>query len=720
MPVRPIACLCSLTLALIVSATAHANPKTIRAHRATDAIEIDGRFDEASWGATQGVEDFIQQEPDEGKPLTERTRVRVMYDDENLYVGFECWDSEPERIVANEMRRDGALWQNDNVYITLDTYGDKREGYFFRTNPLGAQEDMAVAKDGDDLNGDWDCIWETGAHIHDEGWNMEIAIPFSQLRFREADEMTWGINFGRNVSRVNGAAQWVPVPRSEYHMGTFRPTYTAPLTGIKGILASSHLDVKPYVVGGGSEEFDEDTLVWGAEIEPNAGLDVKYGLTTNLTLDVTLNTDFAQVEADREEVNLTRFDLFFPEKREFFLEGSGMFSFGAGGDFSPDLSLFYSRRIGIEEETLVPILGGTKLTGKMGPYNVGALTVLTDETEVSPRKSYSVLRVQRDILRRSQMGAIVTNQQTLGGDDDGYFRNGGVDITLRPTDQWRVDAMLAGSATPDPDQSGVAMYAANDWRNDNFRVSASYLDIAPDFTAETGFVQRDNMRRFRADAGVVVNPDTKIRGMDAGARGSYLLDHDNEVIGWDYGGEAGMYFDSGDGFGMGFQQSFDTVDEAFEVGDAEVKPGEYHMFGAGGGFGSNESRPMSFFSEVQYGEFFGGTRFGVDVDTTWRASRQLALEIRYGHNRIDLPEDSTTTNVLGTRVSYSLSTRFFTKLFAQYNDTSDRAGVNFLLNYIYRPGSDFYLVYDQSWDTSDGFEVRSWAILSKFTFLRTY
>jgi hypothetical protein len=272
-PFRSIARLCFVAFALLASVSALADTKTIRAHRATETIEIDGRFDEASWGATQGVEDFIQQEPNEGEPLSERTRVRVMYDDEMLYVGFECWDSEPERIVANEMRRDGALWQNDNVYMTLDTYGDKREGYFFRTNPLGAQEDMAIAKDGDDLNGDWDCIWETGAYIHDEGWNIEIAIPFSQLRFREAEEMEWGVNFGRNISRLNGAAQWVPVPRSEFHMGTFRPTYTAPLTGIKGIRASSHLDVKPYVVGGGSEEFDEDTGVWGDTFERDVGLD---------------------------------------------------------------------------------------------------------------------------------------------------------------------------------------------------------------------------------------------------------------------------------------------------------------------------------------------------------------------------------------------------------------------------------------------------------------
>ncbi|MBT3268567.1 carbohydrate binding family 9 domain-containing protein [Candidatus Poribacteria bacterium] len=716
---RSIAAPCLMAVVFLLNVTALASPKTIRARRVTDAIEIDGRFDETSWSATQGVEDFVQQEPNEGEPISDPTRVRVMYDDENLYIGFECWDAEPDRIVANEMRRDGALWQNDNVYITLDTYGAKREGYFFRTNPLGAQEDMAIAKDGDDLNGDWDCIWETGAYIHDEGWNVEIAIPFSQLRFLEADEMTWGVNFGRNISRLNGAAQWVPVPRSEYHMGTFRPTYTAPLTGIRGIRASSHLDVKPYIVGGGSEEFDEDTLTWGDAFERDIGLDVKYGVTTNLTLDVTLNTDFAQVESDREEVNLTRFDLFFPEKREFFLEGSGMFSFGAGGDYEPDMALFYSRRIGVEEETLVPVLAGTKLTGKMGSYSLGALTVLTDKTDLSPRKSYSVLRVQRDILRRSQMGAIVTNQELLG-DGDGYFRNGGVDVTLRPTDQWRVDALVAGSATPDADESGLAFYAANNWRNDNFRVSASYLDIAPDFTAETGFVRRDNMRRLHVDAGAEKHGDARIRGMDVQGKGNYLVDHDNEVIGWDFGGEAGMYFSSGEGFGVGFGRSYDIVDEAFEVGDAEVLPGEYHMLGAGAGFGTNESRPLSLFSQVQYGEFFGGTRVGVDADVRWRATHQLAVEWRYGHNRIDLPDESTTTNVLGTRVSYSLNTRFFTKLFAQYNDTSDRAGVNFLLNYIYRPGSDFYLVYDQSWDTSDGLHARSWAILSKLTVLRSY
>ncbi len=708
--------------AFVVIAAIHLNAeasKEIRPLLTQETIELDGHLNEEDWARAQVIDDFTQQSPDEGQPITERTEVRMLYDAEKLYIGFECYDSEPEKVVANEMRRDGQLWQNDNVYVMLDTYGDKRQCFFFRTNALGALSDTAVTDGGENLNGSWDCIWEAGGRRHDKGWTVEIAIPFNQLRFKKSDSMVWGINFGRNIARLNQSSQWIQVPRSESWPGTYHPTYQGKVVGLQGIASPSYFDIKPYLLGGLARNLDDDT-VWQRTTERDLGLDMKYGVTSNLTLDLTLNTDFAQVEADQEEVNLTRFSLFFPERREFFLEGSGLFAFGAGiGDFGPPpLSVFYSRRIGIEDEKEVRLLGGGKLTGKVGPYSVGALNMTTDASAASPLTNFSVLRMQRDILSDSTMGFILTNRQSDSGD---YHRNGGVDLFFRPHDQWRMRAMTVGSWSPDPDERDIAWYLSNDWRNDNFRINASYLDIGPQFTSKMGFMQRRDIRSLMLNA----DYERQIRQYgirDAGATfsGSYLLDHDNRLIGWDLTIGTDMTSESDDGFNLDFRRTFDRVEEAFSISDVEIPAGDYEMNQISLMFFSETSRPFSVFGSVDLGDYFNGNRLGIDIDSQWRMTYQLAIEARYQRNWIKLPEtDLLITNVVGARISYALNTRFFTKLYTQWNDSAERASANFLINYIYRPGSDFYLVYDQAWDTSDGFQAHDWTVLSKFTYLFT-
>ena len=691
--------------------------KEIRPFLTQEAIEIDGHLNEEAWAEAQVIDDFIQQSPDEGQPTTERTEVRMVYDAENLYIGFECSDSQPEKVVANEMRRDGQLWQNDNVYVMLDTYGDKRQCFFFRTNALGALSDTAVTDGGENLNGSWDCIWEAAGRRHDKGWTVEIAIPFNQLRYKKKDSMVWGVNFGRNIARKNETTQWIQVPRSESWPGTYHPTYQGKLTGLQGIASPSYFDVKPYLLGGLARNLDD--AGWQRTTEGDAGLDMKYGVTSNLTLDLTLNTDFAQVEADQEEVNLTRFSLFFPERREFFLEGSGLFSFGAGiGEFGPPpLSVFYSRRIGIEEDKRVRLLGGGKLTGKVGPYSVGALNMTTAASSESPMRNFSVLRMQRDILSDSSLGLILTNRQSDWSSD--YHRNGGIDLFFRPHDQWRMRALTVGSWSPYPDESDFAWYLSNDWRNDHFHINASYLDIGPDFTSKMGFMHRRDIRSLMLNADYEVQIRRYgVRNAGAMFSSNYLLDHDNYLIGWDVGSGVSMFSESDDGFNLDFRRFFDRVEEPFSISDVEIPAGDYEMNQISLMVSTETSRPFAVFGGVDVGDYFHGNRLSIDIDGQWRMTYQLAIETRYQRNWIKLPEtDLFTTNVVGTRISYALNTRFFTKLYAQWNDSTERASANFLLNYIYRPGSDFYLVYDQGWDTSDGFKAHAWTVLSKFTYL---
>ena len=334
------------------------------AYRTFQSIEIDGDFSETDWQQAKLINQFVQTEPDEGVPITESTEVRILYDEKNIYFGFTCSSSGRDSITANEMRRDVEnLRENDNVFILLDTYNDKRSGVFFRINPLGAMQDIALTNSGDSQNRSWDAVWNCRSKINDTHWTTEVAIPFSQLRFNRSDSMVWGVNFGRTIRQKNEEATWVPVSRQYGSRSKYRTANLGSLVGLTGIAPSRRLEFLPYVLPGISRaEGDE-----GTDGVFDIGLDLKYGVTSNLTADLTYNTDFAQVEADQEQVNLTRFSLYFPEKRPFFLEGAGLFDFGIPRPSfftPPPLLLFYSRRIGLEEGYAIPIIGGVRLPAK--------------------------------------------------------------------------------------------------------------------------------------------------------------------------------------------------------------------------------------------------------------------------------------------------------------------------------------------------------------------
>jgi len=701
-----------LLLLFIMNSSEGLSNKTIHALRIDEPINIDGKFDESAWNRTDGTDDFIQQEPNEGQPITLHTEVRVLYDTNTLYIGFVCDDSHPARIMANEMRRDGLLWQNDSVYILLDTYGDRRQAFFFRTNARGARMDAAVSDDGQNINDNWDCIWESAGEINEKGWTVEIAIPFNQLRFIEKPSMTWGVNFGRDIMRTNEKSQWVPVPRSESWPGTYRPIYQGKLVGLEGVHSPSHFGFKPYLLGGIEDRFVGNTVERSGTAD--LGLDVKYGITPNLTLDMTVNTDFAQVEADAEQVNLTRFSLFLPEKRDFFLEGSGLFAFGARSGRYP-LSLFYSRRIGIEENQQVRILGGGKLSGKVGNYSIGALNMITESRSDSPLVNFSALRVKRDIFNSSNIGFILTNRQSELGSR--YNRSGGIDLALQPDDQWRIYGIVAGTSSDESSATDRALYLSNDWRNNFFHINTSYLDIGPDFMTEMGYVRRTNIRLLNLETDLTRRlKNHMIREMGVFLTGNYLLDHENVQLGHEAHIGGNMVFNSGDNFRVTLNQTFDRVVEDFQIQDAHILAGDYDLSSVSLNAITSTNRPFSVEGRLNYGDYFHGRVLSFGVYNDWRITYQWAIETRYDHNWIDLPEISFRTNVFRARIMYSLNPDFFSKLYVQYNDSRDRLSVNFLIDYIYRPGSNFYLVYNQAWNASDGLRSRTWTVLSKFNY----
>ena len=701
---------CCLLFPLIANADPGPMEYQAEAYRTFQSIEIDGDLTEPDWQNAKRISQLIQFEPDEGQPMTEPTEVRILYDEKNIYFAFTCFDSDTSKRVANEMRRDGELYDNDNVFVLLDTYNDRRSGFFFRVNPLGAMEDVAVMDNGDSRNESWDAVWDCRTKINEDHWIAEIGIPFSQLRFNRSADMTWGLNVGRSLMRNQEEATWAPVSRAHGWRGRYRTANIGSLVGLGGISPSRNLELLPYILPGVSRiEEDDDT-----DGEFELGLDVKYGLTSNLIADLTFNTDFAQVEADQEKVNLTRFSLFFPEKRPFFLEGAGLFDFGIPRTSfrrPPPLLLFYSRRIGLAEGHSVPIVTGGKITGKMGPYGIGLLNVFTDEfhTDESvtdpddivdePRTNYSVLRVRRDLFSGSSIGLIAVNKQQ---DADTYNRAGGFDFAYRPFDTLNVRGLWARTFEKGESDRNNAWYFGGNWRNDDLRLVGSYMDIGENFNPEVGFVRRTGVRRIRGETRFTPTLGKfGIRRIWAGPEVDFILNQDNELETREVTYMNWFELEGGGWFGFQAQRTFERLDEDFEIRDDITIPvGEYHFNSFRASINTDDTKKVSVQLGTNFGDFFDGERLGFDIGPNFKPNGRFSFEPRFQFNRVTLPAGSFNASIFGARLSYSFSTRFFTKLFAQWNSDDDVISTNFLLNYIYRPGSDFFLVFNQTYDGS--------------------
>ncbi len=720
--------MCVLFIPIDADAQTERELPRMSATRTSEEIKVDGVLDEPVWQSVEPIRQLYQIQPDQGEPATEASEVRILYDDKKLYFGFIFFD-EMDKIVANDMRRDSpGLRSNDYGFLLLDTYNDRRNAVFFRFTPVGGVEDTAVSNSGASLNQSWDIVFECRCRINEDNWTAEIAIPFSQLRFEKSDVMNWGINFGREIARKQELDAWNEAPKTYGGLAKYRPAYFGTLEGIEGISPSRHLELLPYVLPGASHESSTESVF-------DAGLDFKYGVTPNLTADLTFNTDFAQVEADQEQVNLTRFSLFFPEQRPFFLEGASIFDVGIPRPSfrrPPPLLLFYSRRIGLAGGRAIPILGGGKMTGKIGPYGIGILNVLTNQFEEDvpetseespfsePRTNYSVTRVNRDILEGSTIGGIFINKQ----DADAYNRTAGLDFSYRPTREINVQGLWSRTFEADITGNSNAFYIGGDWRTNLFRLNGSYTDIGEDFNPEVGFVQRLNpsspihFRRIRGDASYTPWPDRfGIREIQIGPEIDLILTHENEVATQEITFDTQFDFDTGDDIGFQIKNSTENLERDLRIQEGSIPADDYSFtyFQVSGR--TSSSRMIAAQVQVEFGEFYSGTRRGFLIDATARPTAQLSIEPFIEFNRITLPTEEFDANAFGGRIGYSFSTTLFAKLFTQWSTDRDVLSANFLVNYIYRPGSDLYLVFDQSYDTRDGgFELLNWTVVGKLTY----
>ena len=709
-----------ITLLYTVVASVHAESSNheIKAYRTYESVEIDGDLTEADWQHAKPISQFVQIEPYEGEIGSESMEVRILYDNENIYFGFTCYDSDISKLVANEMRRDSRdLHENDNVFLLLDTYNDRRSGFFFRMNALGAIQDRAVTNSGDTFNSDWDAVVECKSKINDTSWTAELSIPFSQLRFKKSDSMAWGMNTGRGLARNQEEMIWVPVSASYGGRAKYRTATLGNVVGLSGITPSRNLEVLPYILPGVTQINENDT---GLETNRKfkIGVDAKYGITSNLTADVTFNTDFAQVEADEEQVNLTRFSLFFPEKRPFFLEGAGLFDFGIPRTSfrrPPPMLLFYSRRIGLAEGNAIPIIFGGKTSGKVGSYGVGFLNVLTDkfhdDTEDDPidipRTNFSVMRITKDIAAGSRIGVIAVNKDEIGD----YNRAGGFDFEYRPNDSLDVRGLWSRTFEPDASGENNAWYFGSNWRSKHFRVEGSYTDIDEDFNPAVGYVRRTGIRHLRGETRWVPMPQKfGIRQIWTGPEVDYILNHDNELEEWDISYTNWFELSSGDSIFFNVGRSFERLNEVFDFRDGiEIPIGDYQSNSFGFRLSSSDSRLISATLGGGIEDFYNGTVRRAYAQTTLKPNGHISVSAQYQLNQVvSLPEAYFTDaeprpvyiNLFRGRFDYSFSTGLFAKLFAQWNADTNVVSTNFLINYIYRPGSDFYFVFNQTYDTN--------------------
>jgi hypothetical protein len=669
----------------------------IEARRASAAPAIDGVLDEAAWQAAMVIDSFIQQEPSEGSAATERTEVRVLYDPNHLYIGVRAFDSDPLGVIATEKRRDSPqLLEEDNFQIVLDTFRDSRSGYMFITNPLGAKLEQQVFEDGGgnaggggtNVNRDWNGVWEVATTRTSAGWTAEVAIPMVTLRSPDVDEQAWGINFMRNIRRKNEQVFWAPIPKP---FGLTRVSRAGTLTGMVGVTRGLDLRLKPFLVAGGRRDRTGGSVSSDAQRE--VGLDLKYGMTSGLALDVTVNTDFAQAEVDEQQVNLTRFPLFFPEKREFFLENSGQFMLGDQGN-GQTVALFFSRRIGLSDTGQpIPVLAGARMTGKVAGHNLAVMALQTDEGVGGPGENFFVARYSRDVSTRSKIGGLVINKEASGSNS--FNRTFAADAVVAPTPSFSIHSFLAKTSSPGITEQQQAFYSRALFLNDQWNSYAEYTDIDDNFNAEVGFVPRTGIRTTTLHLERNPRPGGIVRVMRPMLNVRYTTDQHNRLVTRRVHHMVGTFFQDGTYVNVVLNRMLEVLDQPFAIRrEVTIPAGTYRFYNWNFTYNSPSSR--RFYQRVTYSPqtFYDGTRSDLNLTFGLRATSSASAEFSLRRNDVDLPWGAFVVNLGVLKVDYALSPRMTLRSLSQYNSSTRQLSASIRYNFIYKPGSDLYIVYD--------------------------
>jgi len=675
---------------------------TIRAVRLERGIDLDGRLDEDIYQTTPPIDGFIQQEPSEGAPASENTQVWVLFDDRNIYVSVRCFDSNPERDVITELRRDSNnITQNESFTVVFDTFLDRRNGLFFQTTPIGALRDQAIVDDV--LNSSWNTVWDVRTSRFEGGWLAEFSIPFKSLRYLAPGPQIWGVNFRRVVKWKNEYSYLTAMPASYgtgAAIGRMGPAGT--MVGLETPSVSKNVELKPYTVASTITD-NTATPASSNDFKGNGGFDFKYGLTRSLIADATVRTDFAQVEEDLQQVNLTRFSLFFPEKRDFFLEGQGIFAFGGvgsgnGGSPGDVPVMFFSRQIGLLRGQEVPVLAGARVTGRAGRYSIGALNIETgDKASVgATATNFSTVRIKRDVLRRSNIGLIGTHRSVgINGVGDNSLL--GVDANFFLLTNITANAFYTRTQTSGRNDGTASYRGTFDYSGDRYGFSVEHLAIGEHFDPQVGYVRRTDFRRNFGEARFTPRPKRRNRVRKYTYLGSidYVTDaRVTSVQNKELRGYFQTEFQSSDQFSVEYLNQYELVPRPFFISPGVIIPsGGYGARNLRTTYSLGQQRFVSGRLAVGYGSLYEGTRTEASYSGRVAIVPQFALEPGITLNWVDLPYGSFDAQLLNSRFIFTPSPRIILSSLIQYNVSGDTISSSVRLRWEYRPSSEIFLVY---------------------------
>jgi Domain of unknown function (DUF5916) len=694
---------CALAFAAPALGSQANGPARVVAGRATPPIHVDGVLDEPAWQQAGVIPDLSQQSPHPGGPTPFRTEVRILVDGDTLYLGVTCFDPDPSRIAVHTMQRDGDMTGDDTFAIILDPFGDRTTGYFFQVNAAGARQD-GLYSDPENIPLDWDGIWDARAQVTAQGWTAEIAIPSLTLRFPKG-RTAWGFNVERHIARDRVVVRWAGTTLDAL-LGDLRRA--GELAGIENLRQGKGWSVSPY----GLVRSERDFTTEETTTESDVGLDVTYGLGPELTGVFTLNTDFAETEVDTRQINLTRFPLFYPEKRQFFNDGANQFSFGLGLEevFIP----FFSRRVGLFEGEQVPIRGGIKLVGRQARWGIGVLDVQTDDISAAPGSNLLAARVTYDVDGHLRVGAIATD-----GNPDGVHDNSlaGVDAVWR-TSTFHGDknfavgvwGALTDSDVPTGKRTGYGFKV--DYPNDLWDVAAIYTEFGDGLDPALGFLPRPGTRWYTASLSYQPRPQ---QGWWAGWVRQFKFELEPQVItdlrgttqSWSvFTAPVNVEMQSGDGFELNWQPQYELLTAPFEISEGVlIPPGSYRFDRFRADVETSLHRPWQVGTEVWWGSFYSGRMIEWEQwfqYTTPEGHLQLGftLENVFGY----LPEGDFIKRLFQLKVVYAFTPDLVLSYYAQYDNETDNLGANARLRWTIRPGTDFYVVWNHNWAHPEGSE----------------
>jgi hypothetical protein len=687
--------------------TSAAAAKRSTVARAKSRITIDGLLNEADWLEAVPVGEILQRDPHPGEQASEKTELKLLFDDEHLYIGVGCSDSEPNRIIGTQMERDADLSADDRIEVLIDSFHDRHNAFYFSTNPLGALVDGLIIENGQ-LNRNWNAIWYVRAHRSDAGWTAEFAIPFKSIGFKSGEQV-WGFNFSRTIKRKLEEDRWA-APRLDLKF--FQVSEAGEIAGLNGIHQGRGLDIRPFISGNALHAVDA-----GTDVGSKAGLDIFYNITPSLKWTTTINTDFGETEVDSRQINLTRFELFFPEKRSFFLENAGVFNVGPDSDDEADVIPFFSRRIGLLNGQEVPILAGTKLTGKQGPYTIGVIGIRTRETDFTETKNLFVARVKRDFLKQSYIGAIYTegnpdrpfSSRTIGGDARlftskflGNDRNCGVDGFVMKT---------ANEGLSGKDYSyGFGVTCPNDL----WSASASWKRIGENFQPALGFVPRSNVDKL--SLGFEFDPRPKdflnvrqmfhevffnhFRRIDKGRTESWRL----------FTAPINYSLNSGEHIEFNYAPQFERLFEPFEIAPGVVLPaGDYRFTRWRFETNTASKRRWKFDNAFWFGSYWSGHANQLSTSFQYKVAPHLLMSAGWNQTFARLKEGNFVARVFTMSANYSVSPYLTFFNLIQFDNDSKNMGWQSRVRWILKPGNELFLVFNQGWlqDEQGGFKFRA-------------